>query len=211
MAQLPYMISASAARKVLEKIKEAPTPSKFTQNYLSTTLGFKGANEKAFISYAKSLGFLDPAGVPTTLYKQFRNPSLSGGALARGLMSAYKPLYERNEKFYELTKSKLLELVCAETGLDHDNITAKRITNTFFEVKKLAKFSEISGSEEADEAEQDEDGQEIESAEPPTGLGAMRPAVDKLGLSYSINLILPNTDDPKVFNAIFKSLKENLL
>lgn len=113
MAQLPYMISASVARRILEKIKEAPTPSKFTQNYLSTTLGFEGANDKAFISYAKSLGFLDAAGVPTTLYKQFRNPSLSGGALARGLMNAYKPLYERNERFYELTKQKLLELVCA--------------------------------------------------------------------------------------------------
>lgn len=211
MAQLPYLISASVARKILEKIKEAPTPSKFTQNYLSTTLGFDKANDKAFISYAKSLGFLDDAGVPTTLYKQFRNPDLSGGALARGLMNAYKPLYERNERFYELGKPKFLELVCAETGLDHDNVTAKRITNTFLEVKKLATFSEIESSEEADEAEEgqgeEEDidqGQGVEGEE-------MKRQMKELGLSYNINLILPNTDDPKVFNAIFKSLKENLL
>jgi len=32
-----------------------------------------------------------------------------------------------------------------------------------------------------------------------------------LRLSYTINLVLPKTDDPAVFNAIFKSLKENLL
>jgi len=204
------MISASVARRILEKIKEAPTPSKFTQNYLSSTLGFEGANDKAFVSYAKSLGFLDAAGVPTTLYKQFRNPSLSAGALARGLMSAYKPLYERNERFYELSKPKLLELVCAETGLDHDNITAKRITNTFLEVKKLAKFTEIKGSEQADDAE--EDRQQEEQGVPDVGDdAALKHHVGKLGLSYNINLILPNTDDPKVFNAIFKSLKENLL
>lgn len=49
MAQLPYMISASAVKKILLKIKEAATPSKFTQNYLATTLGFSGANDKAFI------------------------------------------------------------------------------------------------------------------------------------------------------------------
>lgn len=210
MAQLPYMISASVARKILEKIKEAPTPSKFTPNYLSTTLGFEGANDKAFVSYAKSLGFLDAAGVPTTLYKQFRNPSLSAGALARGLMSAYKPLYERNERFYELSKQKLLELVCEETGYDHDNITAKRITNTFLEVKKLANFSEIDGSVQADDAEEDE---QQEDQEVPTDGDAvsLRHQVGKLGLSYNINLILPNTDDPKVFNAIFKSLKDNLL
>lgn len=32
-----------------------------------------------------------------------------------------------------------------------------------------------------------------------------------LNLSYTINLVLPKTDDPAVFNAIFKSLRDNLL
>lgn len=35
MSQLPYMISAISTVKILEKIKEASTPAKFTQNYLS--------------------------------------------------------------------------------------------------------------------------------------------------------------------------------
>ncbi|MCL1487917.1 MAG: DUF5343 domain-containing protein [Marinobacter sp.] len=210
MAQLPYMISASAVKKILEKIKEAPTPSKFTQNYLSTTLGFEGANDKAFISYAKSLDFIDAAGVPTSLYKQFRTPSLSGGALAKGLMQAYKPLYDRNERFYELSKAKFHELVCAETGLDHDNVTAKRITNTFLEAKKQADFTAIDGADDDSDYEEtvgtDEQNQSEELPQTIT-----QHHVGKLGLSYNINLILPNTDDPKVFNAIFKSLKENLL
>ena len=210
MAQLPYMVSASVARKILDKIKEAPTPSRFTQNYLSTTLGFEGANDKAFISFAKSLGFLDTSGVPTSLYKQFRNPSLSKGALARGLMNAYKPLYERNERFYDLSKQKLLELVCEETGLDHDNVTAKRITNTFLEVKKLANFADVDGSIEADDNEEDEHDSENDTLNSETN-NYIQEYTGKLGLSYNINLILPNTDDPKVFNAIFKSLKDNLL
>lgn len=210
MANLPYMISASTARKILEKIKEAPTPRKFSQNYLSTKLGFTAANDKAFISYAKSLGFLDSSGVPTQLYKEFRNPSLSGTALAKGLMNAYKPLYERNEHFYELSKQKLLELVCAETGLDHDNITAKRITNTFLEVKKLANFGKVGLLyEDATEEVSEEKNKDENDEEKPAYAEVQH--IGKLGLSYNINLILPNTDDPKVFNAIFKSLKENLL
>jgi hypothetical protein len=172
-------------------------------------LGFEGANDKAFVSYAKSLGLIDIAGIPTTLYKQFRNPSLSAGSLARGLMNAYKPLYERNERFYELGKEKLHELVCSETGLDHDNITAKRITNTFLEVKKLANFAEIDGSVQADDA--DDDQQEEQGTSPSGNVTNLNDSVGRLGLSYNINLILPNTDDPKVFNAIFKSLKDNLL
>ena len=209
MAQIPYMVSASVARKILEKIKEAPTPSKFSPDYLSTTLGFTGANDKAFVAFAKSLGFLDQSGIPTDLYKQFRNPSQSSAALSKGLMRAYKPLYNRNENFYNLKKDKLLELVCAETGHDHDNITAKRITNTFLEVKKIADFKKLHDEieketveEESDTEEQEADGTDILSAQQHIG---------KLGLAYNINLILPNTDDPKVFNAIFKSLKENLL
>jgi len=125
-------------------------------------------------------------------------------------MNAYKPLYQRNERFYELTKPKLLELVCAETGLDHDNITAKRITNTFLEVKKLADFEKVEGSVAAEylgESAAEEEDVRSEADQP----NAVVREVGKLGLAYNINLILPNTDDPKVFNAIFRSLKDNLL
>lgn len=204
MANLPYLVSASTTKKILEKIKEATTPSKFTQNYLSTTLGFTGANDKAFISYAKSLGFIDVSAVPTEMYKQFRNPSLSRKVLAKCLIEAYKPLFERNERFYDLSKEKFLELVCEETGFDHDNVTAKRITNTFFEVKKLADFSSVF-------EEIDDEPEAVEHHEPRHDNASVNTKPSKLGISYNINLILPETDDPKVFNAIFKSLKENLL
>ncbi|EUB97595.1 hypothetical protein PMI07_000155 [Rhizobium sp. CF080] len=33
----------------------------------------------------------------------------------------------------------------------------------------------------------------------------------KLGLSYQINIVLPETENIAVFNAIFKSLRDNLL
>jgi len=33
----------------------------------------------------------------------------------------------------------------------------------------------------------------------------------KLNLAYTINLVLPKSDDIAAFNAIFKSLRENLL
>lgn len=207
MAQLPYMISASTIVKILKKIKEAPTPSKFSQNYLSETLGFTGANDKAFISYAKSLGLIDQSTIPTELYKQFRNPSQSSNALAKGIMKAYKPLYNRNENFFDLSKAKLHELVCAETGYDHDNITAKRITNSFLEVKKLADFSTV--HDELDSNSIDEES--VDDEQESKGSQVQMQHIGKIGLAYNINLTLPNTDDPKVFNAIFKSLKESLL
>ena len=87
----------------------------------------------------------------------------------------------------------------------YTHITAKRITNTFFEVKRLADFSSVF-DEETIEPEKDE----APAIQLQNNNSQIQP-VSKLGLSYNINLILPETDDPKVFNAIFKSLKENLL
>lgn len=58
-----------------------------------------------------------------------------------------------------------------------------------------------------------------DSAEKPSDSEGIRDKTDKGGslgkigmnLSYTINLNLPATSDIAVFNAIFKSLKENIL
>ena len=99
-------------------------------------------------------------------------------------------------------------MVCDVTGQDHDNATTKRITNTFLEVKKLANF-EL--SDKADEHEDETQAGPSDTQSIGAGHIFQQPHVGKLGLSYNINLILPNTDDPKIFNAIFRSLKDNLL
>jgi hypothetical protein len=37
------------------------------------------------------------------------------------------------------------------------------------------------------------------------------PSAGQFGISYHINIVLPETKDISVFNAIFQSLKQNLL
>lgn len=55
------------------------------------------------------------------------------------------------------------------------------------------------------------------SAAPPALAGQFEPSVRRdgqgveLNLAYTINLNLPTSSDPEVFNAIFKALKEHLL
>ena len=43
------------------------------------------------------------------------------------------------------------------------------------------------------------------------GLTSLRDDLGRLGLSYHINIVLPETKDVAVFNAIFQSLRQNLL
>src|SRR6266478_2048175 len=93
----PFMNGYGTAAKILNKVKEAQTPDRFTQDFLSTKLKFPGGTARSFIPLAKRIGFLESDGRPTDLYKSFRNPSQSKAAMAAAIRKGYSQLYERNE------------------------------------------------------------------------------------------------------------------
>lgn len=195
----PFMNSTGLVSRILEKIKTAQTPDRFTQDFLATKLGFSSGSAKAFIPVAKRIGLLASDGSPTDLYKSFRNPAQSKAAMAKAVRHGYPELYERNEYAHELDRQKLDGLIMEVTGLKKGHATVRAIGGTFEALKGFADFQEQISPD------QDED----EFGEPPTPPGD----VDELGLSlsYTFNLVLPKTDDIAVFNAIFRSLRENLL
>ena len=49
----PFMNAYGNVPKILNKIKEAKTPDRFSHDYLSTVLGFSGGSARPFISLAK--------------------------------------------------------------------------------------------------------------------------------------------------------------
>lgn len=197
----PFMNAYGKMTKILEKIQQAKTPDRFTNDFLKTKLGFKSSSDRAFIALAKRIGLLESDGAPTKLYKNFRNPTQAGGAIARAMRKGYTELYARNEFAHILSKKELEGLVIEITGLKRRNATLAAIVGTFEALKSLAKFDEEKTLEE-EKVEQEEvivSDQETPSEEA------------KLNLAYTINLVLPKTDDVAIFNAIFKSLRENLL
>jgi len=208
---IPYMTAAGSIGKILEKIKDASTPETFSQDFLKTKLGFNGGNYLSFIPWAKKAGLVSSDGTPTNLYKQFRNPTTSAKSLGTALRQAYAELYSRNEYCHELNKKDFKGLVMEATGEAHDSPKVEKIVSTFFNAKALADF-ESNGDEKNNEQQKgNTDSGKKEELSPqfhhqPTGHRQKT-----IGLNYTINLVLPKTDDPAIFNAIFKSLKENLL
>jgi Family of unknown function (DUF5343) len=197
----PFMNSTGLVTKILDKIKEAKTPERFTQDYLANTLGFASGSAKPFIGVAKRLGLLAPDGTPTELYHQFRNADHSKGAMARAMRMGYADLFTRNENVHKLDKKSLEGLVVQATGLDAGSATLSGIVGTFDRLKAFADFGK------AETAAKPKD-TVLDAPPPPTDDGG---ADLRLGLSYTINLVLPRTDDVAVFNAIFRALRENLL
>ena len=197
----PLMNAYGSVGKILEKIKQAKTPERFTYDFLNTTLGFKSSSARAFMSLAKRIGLLASDGSPTDLYKSFRNPAESGGAMAKAIRKGYPQLFERNESAHKMNKKDLEGLLVQITGLEKNNATLRSIVETFEALKLFAQFGE---EKKVAEGPKEEEKEKPTSEEGPTG-------ELKLGLAYTINLVLPKTDDVAVFNAIFKSLRENLL
>ena len=200
----PYMNATGLISKILEKIKVAATPERFTQDYLSTELGFTGGSAKAFISLAKRIGLLLTDGTPSDLYKQFRNPKTSKAAMAKAIKKGYSDIFSRNEFAQSLSSSDLEGLIIELTGTEKGNRTVSAVVKSFEALKGYAHFGK---KIPADTQEPTDDKNIPNNNEKP-------PAIDedmKFNLSYTINLVLPKTDDVAVFNAIFKSLKENLL
>jgi hypothetical protein len=203
----PFMNGYGTAAKILNKIKEAQTPDRFTQDFLSTKLGFPGGTAKPFIALAKRIGFLESDGRPTDLYKSFRNPTQSKAAMAAAMKKGFSLLYERNEYVHDLDKKKLEGLIVELTGLSQGHATVRAIVGTFETLKAVADFSKPEPKPE------DETKGKVDKKKPATdgdGVGDLQDDV-RLNLAYTINLVLPKTDDVAVFNAIFKSLRENLL
>ncbi|MBX9925447.1 MAG: DUF5343 domain-containing protein, partial [Hyphomicrobiaceae bacterium] len=145
---------------------------------------------------------------PTQLYRQFRNQGTRGQAAAAALRRAYEPLYKRNEYMHELPEPKLKGLIVEETGAEDGSSSITCILSAIKALKAYADFSQTEGSAPQNNVVQVEVQRESEEKAPPLG-----PQASGLGLnlSYTINLNLPATSDVAVFNAIFKSLKENLL
>jgi hypothetical protein len=202
----PYLTSPGTLAKVLDKIKQAATPPRFTQDFLKNKLQFKSSNAALVIPYLKKIGFLGTDGTPTEMYARFRNPSESGRAVAEALRTGYRPLFEINEQAHQLKDEELKGLIVQLTGQTKEDTVTKLIFSCFKVLKERANLQAVGAVvDQTKEEPDDEDGDEDKI--PPKQLGKGI----GMNLAYTINLNLPATTDIAVFNAIFQSLRKNLL
>jgi len=203
----PYVNGYGGIPKLFEKIREAAVPPKFTLDFLTTVLGLKSSSYRAMIPLLKRLGFLDPSNVPSQAYKDYRDDdeAARGAVMAERLREAYKSLFSANEYAYRLDRKELQAKLKSLLGVADDDGNLPYIAATFVELAKLARWdgtipkpNKETGGTESEQEDREEHENKLEFK-------------GRLGLSYTINLNLPATTEIEVFNAIFKSLRENLL
>jgi hypothetical protein len=191
-----------AIPKLFAGIKSAAVPPKVSQNFLESVLDLKSSSHRALLPLLKKLGFIDSSNVPTQAYKDFREDALSGSTMAERLREAYRPLFNANEYAQKMSKTDLQAKFRNLSGAAENDAIIPTVTSTFLELSKLAKWEGGAPPRREPEAgASGSGGGSTQKEEPPEGFR----------LSYTINLNLPATTEIEVFNAIFKSLRENLL
>ena len=213
MANLAYVTSIGTLKKMLERIQEASLPEHFNSDFVETKLRMKGGTPRAIIPFIKKMGFVSNDGLPTDLYREFRNKTRSGYAIAKSMRMIFKEVFDMNEYANELSEKEIIGLIVQITGGDAKSAVTKYTAGTFKALNEIADF---------DTPEQEK---VVEIVNEPKRIGASQEQMMQLlqmqqnrqqtngefKLSYTINLNLPLTTDIEVFNAIFKSLKEHLV
>jgi hypothetical protein len=222
MASLPYVTATGNVDRALSGIKQAATPTSVSQDFVKTILGIPGGSGNQITSFLRKIGFAGADGTPTSIYTRFRSTDseTSGGAAAEALKIGYSALYKRNEYMHQLSDEKLKGLIIEETGAGGDSSVVNLIISCIKAIKKYANF-EVKNATPVIEIKEnlgfvDSSLSQLgrinkeERAANGSGLPQDGGGIG-LNLAYTINLNLPATSDIAVFNAIFKSLKENLL
>jgi hypothetical protein len=192
--------------KLFETLREGQAPEKFTREFLKD-IGFKSSNHHAFIPLLKGLGFLTSEGAPTTRYKEFLDKTKWKKVLAEAVLEAYGDIFVLKSKPAKTDR----DLIAGKYKSTYNvsDIAADRAARTFLALLELADETLLSSSGRAPPPEP-KTAPEQKAQPAVNGLDDQR-RTDLVGFHYNIQIHLPATKDVEVYNAIFKSLRENLI
>ena len=199
MADFPYTLKTGSIKGLLDHIKSSGVPPKVSVRYLESS-GFKTKSDRQLIGVLKFINFLDSSGAPTSHWQQFRSRDKGGGILARALKTAYKELFnvypDANRKDTEALRNYF------STHTKVGEVALKSMIKTFRALCVCADFAEEDTAIDSVTVETPE------SHELPT---VTRTTSFAPVININIELGLPPTDDPKVFEALFAAMKKYLL
>lgn len=156
------------------------------------------------------MGFLSSDGVPTELYAKFRTEGGRPAAALAGLRNGFPEIFKRSEYAHTVDDNKIRDIVLEITGLKASDPVAQAIKSTFNVVKSFIPAGADLSASEDDSLAQDDAGNGSQTGQGEAGRN-VGGAGNSVGLVYNINIVLPATSDLKILNAIFRSVKENLL
>lgn len=212
--QYPFVVSNNKIEPLLNRIRTATKPERMTMELL-VAWGFPSSNDRAMPRLFKALGFLTDNGQPTALYDRLRDPREYRRVLGERIRDTYADLFALDPNIYLSPDDEVRAAISRITGKDAE--TVKRYFSTFKTLVSLADLNPMPPVQAPAPGPTDPPGAAITS-KPPTPAPAPLDPLPAPALAthrkseyhYNIQIHLPVTTDITVYNAIFKSLRENL-
>ncbi|SEQ39814.1 hypothetical protein SAMN05428969_2917 [Devosia sp. YR412] len=202
-----YLTSTKNLSAILSAIQGAQAPDKFTIKFLES-LDFKSTTDRLIIGVLKSIGFLGPEGQPTDRYFRFLDQTQSAAVLAEGIREGYSDLFQVNKNAQNLTQAEVVNKLKTLGQGQFSESVLEKMALTYSSLVKLADFKSPAAATPDVQADptttpaSDEVGRAFSTPPRNSTLG---------GLHYNIQIILPETRDTVVYDAIFRSLREHLI
>jgi hypothetical protein len=207
-----YLIKASNAEDFFKAIRNAKAPERFTTSFLKD-LDFSSSNDRLYIGLLKGLRFLDENGAPTERYFTFLDQSRSDVVLAEAIREGYEDLFAVNRDAHQLPLEDVQgKLKTLTRGQKSDNVI-NLMANTFRTLCDLADWSPLAPPSIEGPHSLPPKPEMPLPPEPKTAATRPIPQTGStpLELHYNIQLILPDSRDQAVYDALFASLRKHLL
>lgn len=200
----PYMVANGKISQILDKIRKAAEPPKFTHNFLKQ-IGFASTNDRAIIPLLKRLEFINEDGSPTVYYKELRDPTKFRFILGQKMKELYSDIYAINTNIHGASEAEIKGAISRVTG--KDETTVNRFYLTYKTLTDIAEFDIQPENEPVKSIQEHAPVEKDEKKLPDTS----SKKVGNPEFHYNVQIHLPATTDIAVYNAIFKSIKENLM
>ena len=210
-----YTLKPNAVPAYFDAILDAQPPERFSVKFLEN-LGFTSTNDRLFIGILKDLGFLNRDGAPQPRYFEFMDRSRSKQILAEGIREAFMELFAINTRANEMSVKEITNKLRTLYAGKKTHLVISNIAKTFRALCDYADFAtplpprEPASPEKPAESEAAAQGDQKVSTVTGDKTGAALGRIAVSGLQYHINIVLPDTRDQAVYDAIFKSLREHL-
>jgi hypothetical protein len=202
----PYIISNNKIEPILAKIRSAAKPERFSTRETLAKWGFTASNDRAMVGVLKALGFLNENGTPTQDYDRLRDPNEWQYVVGERMRETYADLFAIDMNVNSAPENEVKGAMARVTGKDDESV--KRYYATFKALANLARFDARPARAIAGV------GSSGSTKEPPRPMvparGAGTDGNRRPDFHYNIQIHLPVTTDISVYNAIFRSIRENL-
>jgi hypothetical protein len=199
-----YLVTTKNAEAFFNAVQGAKAPERFTTKFLKD-LDFTSSNDRLYIGLLKGLRFLDENGAPVDRYFAFLDQTQSRRVLADALREAYDELFALNKSAEKMTVDEVKGKLESLTQGQKSDTVIGWMANTFKGLADLADWTSPATSN------QQEDTQPTSPSSPVPTPAGVETARRELELHYNIQLILPESRDQAVYDALFSSLRRHLL